>query len=353
MLKKNIPDRMMAIVKNRKEPGLDYHEVAVPRPGPDDVLVDVRATAICGSDLNCYVWNKWAQKLHTNLPFVPGHEFSGVVVETGNNVQGIKSGDRVAGETHIPCGRCYHCRNDLQHICQNLEFFGHTVDGCFSNYCVIPGKSTRVVRADLSWETMALLEPFGVAARVVEETGVFGECVVILGCGAIGQFLIAASAFGGAERIIAVDPIEGRRALAESMGAAETLDPGMDIPAEVLRRTDGDGAGVIIEASGNRRAFESCFRYLRKGGKVSVVGLPKEPVSLDIIQDVIFKEVKLTGFHGRRMYTSWETAENLLASGKIDLGPAVTHRMKMVDFEKAFEMALSGEACKVILLPPS
>ena len=343
---------MKAIVKLRKEPGLELQEVEIPKPDPRDVVVEVKAAAICGSDLNCYVWNAWAEGVFVNLPFVPGHECAGVIVETGSQVLNLKTGERVAAETHIPCGRCLQCQTGRQHICQNMELFGHTVNGCFAEYFVLPEAAVRKIPESIPWEIAALMEPVGVAIRPAAEAGVFGESVLVLGCGPIGQIAMAASRCGGAASIIAADVNETRLELAKRMGADHVVHVGKDTLGAVIQETThGDGIEHLIEASGSADALEEAFGYLVKGGKVSLLGNPKRPVQLELMRWVLHKEAQIAGFHGRRMFQTWHTAEALLNSGRLDVRPIITHRFPLQEFEEGFQRAISGEACKVLLTP--
>ena len=216
---------MKAIVKNRKEEGFDYQEVEIPRVGPKDVLIRVKAAGICGSDLSFYEWNPWCETVVKRLPFIPGHECSGEVVEVGSQVKLLKKKDRVSVETHLPCGNCFQCRDGQSNICQNMELFGHTFNGCFAEYCRVPETIVEKIPEGLSWEYAALLEPIGIPLRAVWEAKVGGDSVAVIGCGPIGQFAIAASSAMGASSVIALDINQERLTIAKQMGATYLLNP--------------------------------------------------------------------------------------------------------------------------------
>lgn len=343
-------EKMTALVKEAPGPGLSLKEVSVPRPGPTDIVVLVKRAAICGSDIQCYVWSKWAAKIFRQFPLVLGHEFAGEVVEVGQQVRRFKPGDRVSGETHIPCGNCFQCLTGEQHICQEMGVLGHTVNGCFAQYCILPECATRRLPEQLSYDDAALLEPLGVAVRPCVDGGsVTGESVVVLGCGAIGLMAIGAFRASGAFPIVGIDPIEKRRVLASTMGADKTLSPEEDdLTAAVLELTHGDGAGLIVDASGSTEAIETSLTYLRKGGRYFLIGMAKNPLQVDIAEDLIFKEIKLFGVHGRKMFASWRIAESLLLGGRIDLKPIVGKRLPLESFEEGFRLLTGGEVCKVL-----
>ena len=343
---------MKAIVKNRKEEGFDYQEVKIPEVGPKDVLIRVKVAGICGSDLNFYEWNSWCEGVVKGLPFIPGHECSGKVVKVGSQVKLFREKDRVSVETHLPCGRCFQCRNGQPNICKNMELFGHTFDGCFAEYCSVPEAIVEKIPNELSWEYAALLEPIGIPLRAVEEGQVGGDSVAVIGCGSIGQFAIGTSSVMGASQIFGLDVDEKRLTMAKQMGATHLLNPAKESVIEIIMDlTHQNGVGVIIEASGNSKALSTSFKYLRKGGKVFVIGNIKEPLVLDGITDIVNKEVTIRGLHGRELFKTWWLAESLLLSGKLKIDPVITHKFPLKQFNKGFQLAMNGKACKVLLFP--
>jgi threonine 3-dehydrogenase len=343
---------MKGLVKDKDGPGLNYVDVPVPEIGESDVLLKVKATAICGTDMNCYLWNDWARKVYTNIPFVLGHECAAEVVEVGSQVRRIKEGDRIAVETHVPCGNCYHCLNGIQHICPSMKIIGATMDGCFAEYAVIPEISAVKIPEEISWEEGALLEPMGVALRPVSEGNVLGETVAVIGCGPIGQLAIGLAKVMGASRVFACDVNNFRLDLAKDMGADITIDSkGNDPVGIILGETNGLGVGVSIELSGSSEGINTAFGVLRKGGKIFIIGQPKAPVEMDVGRDIVVKEARVKGFHGREMYHTWELAETLLKTKKIDICKIVTHCFGMSKYEEAFELLKRGGALKVLLFP--
>ncbi|UCF83155.1 MAG: L-threonine 3-dehydrogenase [Desulfobacteraceae bacterium] len=343
---------MIAVVKQKKEQGAQLEEVEIPQLGPEDVLVKVKATALCGSDLHIYEWNTWAQNAGIKLPLVMGHEFSGEIAEVGSAVMDLKPGDYIAGETHIPCGKCYQCKNGQQHICGNLNIFGVHTDGCFGEYTKIPAICARKIPSSIPPEIGAVLEPLGTALRTSLEVGVSGKNVAVIGCGPIGLFAIASSKAMGASSIIAMDVVDERLQLSGKVGADVSLNPmETDIVEEILKMTQGVGVDAFIDASGNVQAINQGFKYLRKGGEVALIGLPSLPIELNLGSDVVFKEAKIIGIHGREMFTTWTKMENMLAKGLLNLKPIISHTKPLSKFGEAFELIKTGQGCKVILDP--
>jgi threonine 3-dehydrogenase len=343
---------MHAIVKAGEGPGVEWRRVPVPDPGPEEVLVRVAASAVCGTDLHIAQWNAWARNAGIRLPLVMGHEFCGEVVGTGSRVRALKPGAYVAGETHLPCGTCYQCRNGLQHICGNLKLFGIHRDGCFAEYATIPELCAYPVPATIPPRIAAMLEPLGTSLRAVLEMDVSGGSVVVIGCGPIGLFAIASARALGASRIIGLDVREERLGLARKVGCGLMLDPrNTDVTARVLEATDGVGADAMIEASGNAAALESAFRFLRKGGRCALIGLPSVPVRLNLGPDVIFKEATIVGIHGREMFRTWTRMQELLSSGLLNVDPVATHEMPLSEAAEGLALLERGEGGKVILVP--
>lgn len=343
---------MTAIVKAAERPGVELRRVPVPEPGPEEVLVRVKAGAICGTDLHIAHWNAWAQRAGISLPLVLGHEFCGEVVGVGSRVRALKPGDYVAGETHLPCGECYQCRNGLQHICRNLKLFGIHRDGCFAEYTTIPELCAYRVPAAVPPQIAAMLEPLGTSLRAVLELDVSGGSVVVIGCGPIGLFAVASAKALGASRIIGLDVREERLALAKRVGCDISLDPRQkDATSRILEATGGVGADSIVEASGSAVALEGAFKFLRKGGRCALVGLPSEPVRLDLGPDVVFKEATIIGIHGREMFRTWTRMLQLLASGLLHVDPVVTHEMPLERCAEGLALLESGKGGKVILVP--
>lgn len=345
---------MKAIVKTKKELGFTYQDFPLAKVGKKDVLVQIKAAAICGSDLKIYKWLPWCESIIKSLPFIPGHECCGEVVEVGGEVKGIKIGDKVAGETHIPCGVCWQCQHNRAHTCENMELFGHTINGCFAEYSLIPEVSVRKIPDSISFDYGSLLEPMGIPLRAVEKGEVKEEAVVVIGCGPIGQFAIGISKIMGAKIIIAIDINQQRLNIAKEMGATDLINPNTSSVVEEVKditKNYGRGAGVIIEASGSIEALKEAFNYSRLGGKIIVLGQTDDSLSLRPSSDIVFREVQLMGLFGREIWDTWEKTERILSSGEFNIEPIITHRFSLSDFDKAFKTALSGKGCKVLLIP--
>ena len=343
---------MKAVLKASEGPGVTRRCVPVPDPGPEEVLVRVKASAVCGTDLHIAQWNTWAQGAGIRLPLVMGHEFCGEVVGVGSRVRALRVGDYVAGETHLPCGACYQCRNGLQHICKNLKLFGIHRDGCFAEYATIPELCAYRLPATIPPRVAAMLEPLGTSLRAVLELNVGGSSVVVVGCGPIGLFAVASAKAMGASRVIGLDVRDERLVLAKRAGCDIVLDPRQPATADrILDATGGVGVDAIVEASGSAVALESAFQYLRKGGRCALVGLPSDPVRLNLGPDVVFKEATIIGIHGREMFRTWTRMLELLTCGLLVVEPVITHEMPLEQAEEALALLEAGKGGKVILVP--
>ena len=343
---------MQALVKETETSTMRLVDVPRPEPRPGEVLVKVRAAAVCGTDLHIAQWTPWAQRAGIRLPLVMGHEFSGEVVALGQDVTGVQPGDYVAGETHVPCGQCFQCRNGLQHVCGNLKLFGIHRDGCFAEYATIPAICAHRIPTTIPPNVAAMLEPLGTSVRAVLEVHPAGETVAVLGCGPIGLFAIAASKAVGAARVIATDVREERLKLAQAVGADVTLDARQVKVADVvLQQTGGVGVDAIVEASGSVPAIEGAWKFLRKGGKVALIGLPSEPVRVNLGPDVIFKEARIIGIHGREMFATWTKTEHMLDCGMLRVDSVITHELPLERWTEAFRLLEEGQGGKAILTP--
>jgi threonine 3-dehydrogenase len=343
---------MRAIVKNEAKRGAKLIEIEKPIPKSNEVLIKVKATAICGTDMHIYDWNSWAQGAGIEVPVVMGHECSGEVVAVGEDVKDLAVGDYIAVETHIPCGICYQCLNGEQHICQNLVIFGVHTNGCFAEYTVVPEIVARKISQKIRPEIGAILEPLGVGFRAGIELQVSGKKVAVIGCGPIGLLAIASYKAMGAVEIIAIDVIAGRLDLSEDVGSTKRLNSkNVDVVKEILELTDGIGVDVVIDASGNVGAINQGFKFLRKGGQVGLLGLPSQPISLDLGSDVVFKEATIHGFHGRKMFETWSKMENMLENELLYIDPVVTHILPLEKFDEAFDELGKGKGSKIILIP--
>ena len=337
---------MRALRKARPEPGANLEDVPVPRPGPGEVLIEVAAASICGSDIHIYEWDSWApDRIRTPMTF--GHEVAGHVVATGPEVHHIAPGAFVSAEGHVFCGFCPQCRRGRMHTCEKMRILGVDFDGGFAEYVVIPERNAWLVDTRIPPDIASIHDPFGNAVHTVFIEGgaqdVVGSTVVVLGCGPIGLFAVGIARACGARQVVAVEPNDFRQGLAKQMGADVVVDPGrVDAVDAVMEATEGHGAEVVLEMSGVPSVIDQGTRMLAGGGRMALLGLPGEPVTLEITDQVIFKEARLYGVTGRTIFRTWELTSTLLATGMVDVSPIITHRFSLEDFEKAFDAVTSG-----------
>ncbi len=346
-------DTMKALVKTGPAAGLAVRDVPMPPVGPEDVLIKVLASSICGTDLHIYNWDAWSQS-QMKPPVVVGHEFTGEIVETGKSVRNLKAGDRVSVESHVPCGRCHQCTHGLQHICDKLQIIGVHRDGSWAQYVSIPALCAWKQTTPLPPEVGTLMEPMGNAVHAVSAAKVKGKSVAVFGCGPVGLFAIAVAKALEASTIYAIDVNPARMELARKMGAHELLngaDP--DLVATLRKRGGGSGLDVSLEMSGHAGAISNALDSLRKGGTCVAFGLPSRPIQLDWANQVIMNGRTVLGIVGRLMFETWEEMQRLMDSGRLDPRPIVTHQFPMADFEKAFAtiQAKDSTAGKVVLRP--
>ena len=350
-----IPTTMRAIVKERPGPGAALLEVPVPEPGPGELLVRVRAASVCGTDLHIFRWDPWAEENFTTTPLVFGHEMGGQVVARGEPVARgadatrIEIGQLVGAETHIVDGTCYQCRTGRHHVCRNLRILGVNVPGSFAEYVVIPEQNAWPSDG-LSPEVAALQEPMGNAVHAMFVEEVAGQTVAVLGCGPIGLMAVGIARLAGAAAVFATDINPERLALARRMGADETIDARGDVVARLRERTEGNGVDVVLEMSGAVQAIHQGFGAVTNGGRISLLGIPAAPVSIDLFREVIVKGVRVYGIIGRRMFETWSRTRALLDGG-FDPSPVISHRLPLARFAEAFDLVASGRAAKVVLLP--
>jgi len=342
---------MQAVVKPKAAPGIELREVPVPAPGPGEVLVRVQTTSVCGTDLHIYNWDPWAKgRIHP--PLIPGHEFSGAVAGVGRGVTTVREGDPVSAEMHVACGKCLQCRTGLAHVCQHVRILGVDADGAFAGYAIIPESNIWKLSPSIPHDYASLLDPLGNAVHAVLAGPIAASTVVVTGCGAIGLFSIAVAKACGAARVYEIEVNAHRRQVAAEMGADLVLDPTADhAEKKILEATGGAGVDVLLEMSGNPEAMRLGFALLRTGGRASLLGIPSRPFELDFARDIIFKGAIVQGINGRKMFETWFQMEALLATGKLNLEPVITHRLKLSQFKKAMELLQSGEAIKVVMRP--
>jgi threonine 3-dehydrogenase len=342
---------MLAVVKPDPAPGAEIRQVKVPSFGRTDVLVKVKVASICGTDLHIYEWDRWAQR-RIHPPLIPGHEFCGEVVALGDEVTTVKEGDFVSAEMHVACGKCLQCRTGEAHICQNVKIIGVDADGAFAEYVVIPESNIWKLDPAIPIEYASILDPLGNAVHSVLAGEIAAKTVAITGCGPIGLFSIAVARAVGAAQVFAIETNAHRRSIAAQMHADSVLDPTTeDVTAKILERTNGLGVDVVLEMAGQAKAIRTAFDIVRRGGRISLLGLTSKPISLNFSEDIIFKGITVQGINGRRMYQTWYQMTALLKAGKLDLHPAITDRIAMKDFSSAMERLKTGEASKILVYP--
>jgi threonine 3-dehydrogenase len=343
---------MKAVVKEKAAPGARYMDVDVPEPGPKDVLIKVKATAICGTDIHIMEWTKFAQD-RIKPPMIFGHECSGEVVKVGSQVSDFKVGDLVAVETHIPDETCFMCKTGLQHICQNMAIVGVHVDGTFAEYAKIPAVCCWKLSKDTNPDLGAILEPWGVAVNGILKGEINNRSVAVFGCGPIGLMGLGSINAWGASKIFAVEPAETRLKMVPQFAPdAVLINPAKeDAVKKIIDATGGMGVDVSVDISGSAKGIQGAFAVVRRAGRVSLVGLPSAPVELELTSNIIYKETRVFGSTGRMMWDTWYEMQNLMESGKFDPLPVITHRMPLKDFAKGIELAQGGKAGKIILYP--
>jgi len=342
---------MMAVMKPQAKPGVEIRDVAIPQIGLTDVLVKVKVASICGTDLHIYNWDRWAQG-RIRPPLIPGHEFCGEVVAYGNEVTSVKEGDFVSAEMHVACGKCLQCRTGEAHICQFVKIIGVDADGAFAEYVRIPESNIWKLDPAIPQEYASILDPLGNAVHTVLAGEIASKTVAVTGCGPIGLFSIAVARAVGASTVFAIEVNQYRRRIAQQMKADFVLDPSNDDVTKILmEQTGGLGVDVVLEMAGHPTAIRTAFDVVRRGGRISLLGLTSKPISLNFSEDIIFKGITIQGINGRRMYQTWYQMTALLKSGKLDLHPVITDRMSMADFSKGMERLTSGEASKILLYP--
>lgn len=344
---------MRGICKMAPGEGAAYRtDLPIPQIGDGEVLMKVRASAICGTDLHIYGWNEWAAKRMRNFPIVFGHETAGEIVEIGKSVTGLRVGDRISVETHIPCGHCFQCGHDRRHICENMRIFGVTEPGAFAEYAPVPAECAVRLRDGISYEVGAMLEAMGAGVHGVEKAEVRDKTVLVSGCGPIGLMVTGACKAHGARRVIACDVLPEKLKLAEAMGADAAVNSAQtDIIQAVRRETGGAGADAAIDVTGNGRAIIAGLRALRKGGRMVSVGLPNGEIPVNLTEDIIYREIQYTGVSGRQMFATWDDCMEILETPGFSLEPVMGGRYPLEGFEDALAAIRGGAPGKMLLIP--
>jgi len=338
---------MRALAKLEPAPGLTLTRVKKPEVGHNDVMIRIRKTAICGTDIHIWKWDEWARKT-IPVPMHVGHEYAGEIVEIGQEVRGFAIGDRVSGEGHVTCGFCRNCRAGRRHLCRNTVGVGVNREGAFADYLVIPAFNAFKIPDDISDELASIFDPFGNATHTALSFNLVGEDVLITGAGPIGIMAAAIARHVGARHVVITDVNDYRLDLARKMGATLALN----VERESLRDAMTglgmtEGFDVGLEMSGAREAFASMLELMNHGGKVALLGIPPPNMPIDW-NHVIFKGLEIKGIYGREMFETWYKMVAMLQSG-LDLSPVITHRFPVDDYQAGFAAMLSGNSGKVIL----
>lgn len=338
---------MKALVKKYAKEGIWMEDVDMPTIGSNDILVKIKKTAICGTDVHIYNWDEWSQKT-IPVPMVVGHEFSGVIARLGKDVKGFNIGDRVSGEGHIVCGHCRNCRGGTQHLCPNTIGIGVNRQGCFAEYLSIPAGNVYKLPDRVSDDLGAILDPMGNATHTALSWDLLGEDVLITGAGPIGIMAARIAKFAGARNVVITDINPYRLELARKLGVTRAVDSSKETLTDVMQELHmSEGFDVGLEMSGNGRAFGDLLRAMKNGGKVSLLGIMPDGAGINW-SDVIFKGLMLKGIYGREMFETWYKMGAMIEAG-LDMNPIITHRFKIDDFQKGFDAMRSGKSGKVIL----
>jgi len=338
---------MKALVKSRAEPGIWLDDITEPSVGHNDVLIKIKNTAICGTDIHIYHWDNWAQQT-IPVPMAVGHEYMGEIVDMGGEVRGYRRGERVSGEGHITCGHCRNCRAGKRHLCRNTVGVGVNRPGCFAEYLAIPAVNAFKLPDVIDDDVAAILDPLGNAVHTALSFDLVGEDVLITGAGPIGVMAAAVARHVGARFVVITDVNDYRLSLAAQMGATRTVNvqhESLDDVMSELGMTEGFDVGM--EMSGNASAFHDLFQAMHHGGRVAALGIPPEPFAVDWNQ-IIFKGLVVKGIYGREMFETWYKMASMLQSG-LAIAPIITHRYAIDQFDSAFKIMDSGQSGKVIM----
>jgi threonine 3-dehydrogenase len=338
---------MRALVKHRDEPGFRLEEIPIPEPGPDDVLIKVHTTGICGTDLHIYNWDDWA-KSTIPVPMTIGHEFSGYIAGLGSNVSGFIEGELVGGEGHIVCGHCRNCLAGRRHLCQLPKGIGVNIPGAFADYVLVPKGNVWLHTEGIDPQVAALFDPFGNAVHTALKFPVLGEDVLITGAGPIGLLATTVVQHAGARNVVVTDVNPFRLQLALQMGATRAVDIRTADLGDVQQELGMlEGFDVALEISGNPDAMQDILENTIHGANVAILGIPSEPFAIDW-SVVIFNMLNLKGIYGREMFDTWYKMNVLVQSG-LDISPVITHRFDAEEYEDAFSSLEGPESAKVIL----
>lgn len=339
---------MYALVKSEAKPGLTLTRVPVPEYGPTDVLIRIKKTAICGTDVHIYRWDAWSQK-NIKPPLTVGHEYVGIVEAVGSMVKGIHVGDRVSGEGHLVCGVCRNCRAGKRHLCKDTHGVGVNRNGAFAELLSIPAENVVPIMDGIEDDIVAIFDPFGNAVHTALKFDLLGEDVLITGAGPIGIMAAAVARFAGARHVVLTDVNDFRLGLSHKLVSDLTTvnvaETDLRDVAHSLKMTEGFDVG--LEMSGAPSALKSMMDTMKMGGKLALLGFQPPNTTLDFDQ-LILKSLTIQGIYGREMFETWYKMMAMIQSG-LDLSPLITHRLDFRDYEKGFAAMINNEAGKVIL----
>lgn len=342
---------MKAIVKDKPGKGFSLLEVEEPLlKGPHDVKIKILKVSICGTDVHIYEWNDWAKERIKKLPQIDGHEFVGRVVEVGSEVKNVKIGDLVVADSHIPCGYCYQCRTGNMHVCENMKILGVDRDGVFSEFTVLPDRVLIKIDESIPLKYASVMEPLGNAIFTTTAADLRGKVVLISGAGPIGAMAIEISKLSGAAYIIVSEISDFRINMAKSLGSDVVINPKeKSLIDEVMRLTNGSGIDVFLEMSGNEKALNDGIQSLKSTGVASILGVYPENKIDFVMNTAVFKNLNIHTITGRKMFETWYISANWLKYKKLDLSKVVTHEFNFEDYEKGFELMISGKSGKIVL----
>lgn len=339
--------KMKALVKKYDKPGLWLDEVPVPKPGLNDVLIKIKKTSICGTDIHIYNWDDWAQKT-IKIPTVIGHEYVGTVEAVGSNVHDFYKGELVSGEGHLVCGHCRNCLAGRRHLCMKSRGVGVNRDGAFAEYLCIPAGNVWVCDPKIPEEVLSIFDPFGNAVHTALSYDLLGEDVLITGAGPIGIMAVAVARHAGARYVVITDINPARLELASKMGATRVVDARKEKLKDVMDELDmKEGFDVGLEMSGSKEAFNDMLTTLCHGGKIALLGILDRDTRIDWDM-VVFNGITIKGIYGRQMFETWYKMTVMIQTG-LDLSPVITHQFDYKDFKEGFELMRSGESGKIIL----
>ncbi|MEM6961752.1 MAG: L-threonine 3-dehydrogenase [Myxococcota bacterium] len=338
---------MKALVKSHPREGIWLSEEEVPSPGPNDLLIRIRKTAICGTDIHIFNWDDWAQKT-IPVPMITGHEFVGDVVAVGSHVQGFEVGQRVSGEGHVTCGYCRNCRAGRRHLCRNTVGIGVNRTGAFAEYLCLPAVNAFKIPPSIPDSIASILDPLGNATHAALSFDLVGEDVLITGAGPIGLMAVAICRHVGARNVVITDINPYRLELATKMGATMAIDVRHESIADAQASIGmSEGFDVGLEMSGNPHGLRDTLDNLNHGGRLAILGIPPSETTIDWNQ-VVFKGLTLKGIYGREMFETWYKMLSMLQSG-LDISPILTHELPISDYADGFHIMKSGLCGKVVL----